>query len=110
MGYRILADENVQRQVCRLLCERGHDVEMVVDVLEPGVDDEVVLRYAHVTERVVLTADTDFIATSRPTLFQPNDRLPAFQVAEIVDEISSQIDQSELPNEVTVVDGWLKGQ
>jgi hypothetical protein len=41
-NFRILADENVERKAARYLEKRGHDVEMVIDVLEPGVDDETV--------------------------------------------------------------------
>jgi hypothetical protein len=35
-NFRILADENVERKAARYLDERGHDVELVVDISSRG--------------------------------------------------------------------------
>jgi predicted nuclease of predicted toxin-antitoxin system len=66
MSYRMLADENVQRQVCRYLRKQGHDAVMVVDELRPGVDDTAVVEQAGATDRVALTHDTDYFVHDHP--------------------------------------------
>lgn len=62
MTFSILADENIERQAALYLGKRGHKVEMVVDVLSPGVDDEAIATRAAERDLVVLTADSDFLS------------------------------------------------
>ncbi len=92
-----------------LLTERGHDVELVVDVLEPGVTDEAITEHAEETGRVVLTADDDFLSIGTPTLFQVDDRMEAHEIAEIVDAIADQLTQTQVETyrQVKLVDDWL---
>lgn len=109
MGYRILADENVHRQVCRYLEKQGHDAVMVVDELAPGVDDLEVVEHARATDRIVLTHDTDYFEHDYPTLFIEQRELSAYQIATIVDTISEQVSRQELAEvgSMKVVEGWL---
>lgn len=107
MAFSVLADENVERQAARYLHKRGHDVEMVVDVLQPGETDDEIRKYAESNQRLVLTSDADFLATDLPTLFVPDDKLDAFTLAEIVDTIDEQITREELPRNVYVTTDWL---
>ena len=62
MGYRVLADENVERATVNCLRKLGHDVERLDDVAELGlgVDDESITRYAREHARLILTQDDDF--------------------------------------------------
>jgi len=108
-SYRILADENVERKAARYLEKRGHDVEMVVDALEPGVTDEAVVKYATRTDRLVLTGDDDFLSKGYPTLFQEDGQMSAFRVAEIVDAVADAMSQSDLEEAggTKLVEGWL---
>lgn len=108
-SYRILADENVERKASRYLEKRGHDVEMVVDVLEPGVTDEAVVEYATRTDRLVLTGDDDFLSEGYPTLFQENGQMSAFELAEIIDAVADAMSQSDLERAggTKLVEGWL---
>jgi len=108
-SYRILADENVERKAARYLEKRGHDVEMVVDVLEPGVTDETVVGYAARTNRLLLTSDDDFLSMGYPTLFQEDDQMSAFGVAAIVDAVASAMSQSDLERTggTKLVEEWV---
>jgi predicted nuclease of predicted toxin-antitoxin system len=55
---RLLADEDVDRQIVERLRRDGHGVQYVVE-MEPGVSDEVVLDVAWRDMAVLLTADKD---------------------------------------------------
>ena len=77
MGYRILADENVERRVCRYLETAGHDAVMVVDELGSGADDPVVADFDEETGLVTFTEGTFVTASSRsrtPALPRPEVR------------------------------------
>lgn len=60
--WAFLLDENVGRNVARELTEYGYRTELVVDVLDPGVDDfPDILPYARENDLIVLTKDfSDF--------------------------------------------------
>ena len=108
-NFRILADENVERKAARYLDERGHDVELVVDILEPGVDDETVAEYAAETDRLILSADEDFLSGGHPTLFQEDGEMSAFDLAETVDAVAAVLSQEELEETAgtKLVADWL---
>ena len=53
------ADENVDQQIVALLRADGHDVLYVAE-LEPGINDDDVLRLAQERHALLLTADKDF--------------------------------------------------
>ena len=55
----LLADENVDRQIVALLRRDGHEVLYVAE-LDPGINDDAVLRYAKERHALLLTADKDF--------------------------------------------------
>ena len=57
MGYRILADENVEAATIDVLNRQGHDVVRVqdIDALGPGVSDEDIAVYARRRNRLVLS-------------------------------------------------------
>jgi uncharacterized protein with PIN domain len=107
MEFRILADENVERQAARYLEKRGHDVEMDVDVLAPGVDDSEAVARATGENRIVLTSDSDFLSKDLTTLYVPDDELDAFPLAEIIDTIAGHMDQDTLPSNTYVTRSWL---
>lgn len=55
MGIRFLLDENVPRSVARFLEDRGHEDLLVRDQLTPGVEDPIIVAYAHQIGAVVIT-------------------------------------------------------
>ena len=57
MGYRILADENVEQATINYLRKLGHDVEWVGDVaeLDLGTDDRSIVRVYPETDSVSLS-------------------------------------------------------
>jgi len=67
------------------------------------------ISYAEEERRLVLTSDPDFLSRGCPTLFQEDDRMSAFEVAEIVDEVGVAMSQSEVKRagSVKLVGGWL---
>lgn len=82
---------------------------MLVDELEPGVDDSVVADYAEETDRVVLTHDVDYFTRDCPTLFVEDRTSSAFEIAGIVTVISRAVSQEELAQigSLKVVRDWL---
>ncbi len=99
MGYRILADENVERATINYIRKLGHDVEWVGDVEELGLGsgDESIATYGRETDRLVLTQDDDFftqidIEQTAGVLFQKDQTLSAQEVGDIVHELSEYID------------------
>ena len=89
--------------------DRNHDAELVVEVLEPQATDDAVQQYAARTNRLVLTSDQDFLARGYPTIFQEDDKMSAFEVAEIVDVIADAMSQSQLMQAggAKLVEDWL---
>ena len=56
---RIVADENIDRQIVERLRANDHSVLFVAE-LEPGVKDEAVLERSQEHHALLLTADKDF--------------------------------------------------
>lgn len=57
---RFLIDENVPDSVADFLRQRGHEVELVRDVLLRGSPDQLVVFTASLQESIVVTLDRDF--------------------------------------------------
>lgn len=113
MGYRILADENVERATVTYLRKLGHDVEWVRDVSELGVgsEDIEIVEYAVADDRLILTQDDDFFTTLEidetvGVLFQKDQTLSARTVGDIVQTLSEYLDQEEIILEF-VSRNWL---
>ena len=113
MGYRILADENVERATISYLRKLGHDVEWVGDVraLGLGADDEAIAAYGRETDRLVLTQDDDFfirmdVEEAAGVLFQMDGTLSAREVGDVVHELSEYVAQSDVTLEY-VSRNWL---
>ena len=113
MGYRIVADENVEPSTRQYLGELGHDVEWIGDVPELGLgaaDDEIA-AYSIETDRLVLTQDDDFftdlrIDDSAGVLFQRDQTLSTREVGDIVDELSRYVLQQHVDPEY-IGRNWL---
>jgi predicted nuclease of predicted toxin-antitoxin system len=113
MGYRILADENIERATVNYLRKLGHDVERLDDVAELGlgVDDESITRYAREHDRLILTQDDDFfteldVKNTARILFQRDQTLSTREVGDAVHEMSQYLDQSDVILEY-VSRNWL---
>lgn len=113
MGYRLLADENVERATINYLRKLDHDVEWLGDVSELGLgaDDESIATYAQENDRLILSQDDDFftrleIGQTAGILFQKDQTLSAREVGDIVHELSQYVDQSDVTLEY-VSRNWL---
>jgi len=113
MGYRILADENVERATINYLRKLDHDVEWIGDVpdLGLGADDESIAAHARETDRLILTQDDDFfteldVENTAGVLFQRDQTLSAREVGDVVHEMSEYVDQSGITLEY-VSQNWL---
>lgn len=113
MGYRILADENVERATINYLRKLDHDVEWIGDIEELGLgsDDGSIAAYARERNRLVLTQDDDFFTQlnlddTAGVLFQKDQTLSAREVGDIVHELSQYVDQSDVTLEY-VSRNWL---
>lgn len=113
MGYALLCDEHTERQAGQYLERQDHDVELVVDVPElgPGTPDAEIRRHARRHDRLVLTSDKGFLTVDQEQhagiLFQPDDRLSAHEVAQIITRISEHLPQDDLTGVVYVTRDWL---
>jgi len=116
MGYRILADENVEQATINYLRKLDHDVEWIGDVekLGLGADDESIAAHGRETDRLVLTQDDDFftrmaVEDTAGILFQSDQTLSAREVGAIVHELSEYVDQSDVTLEY-VSRNWLESR
>ena len=102
MGYRLLADENIEQATITHLQQLDHDVEWIGGVTELGlgVSDDVIATYAAREDRLILTQDDDFLAIaanrSVGVLFQTEETLSAREVGDIIDELSDHIKQADI--------------
>lgn len=60
LDFPLLADENVHPDVIAFLRELGSDVDSITEQGQFGLPDSQVLQKANVSNRVVLTHDSDF--------------------------------------------------
>ncbi len=98
---RFLANENAPREAVVAARTAGFDVGWMVE-LQPGANDEMVLRLAQQDHRVLITFDKDFgelvfrrgLAGSRGViiLLRPRLRSPEFVSAFIVKVLSQPVD------------------
>jgi len=114
MGYRILADENIESATIHYLQKLDHEVEWIgdVDELGLGADDSSIVAYARRTDRLILTQDDDFftqfnVDETAGVLFQKDQTLSARDVGDVVHELSEYIDQSDVTLEY-VSRNWLQ--
>lgn len=103
MSFRLLLDEMTERSLAGYCRKLGHDVERVVTVsqLGPGSDDADIVAYAERENRIVVTYDDDFLVdedslSGTGVLFQPNDRVPAFETANVVNAIANHASQQQV--------------
>lgn len=89
--YRLLLDENLEREVLDRLTDAGHDVEHVdtVAALGKGASDAELAAYSVATDRAIVTYDDDFVedvppAAYRAVLFFEDDTLSAKEVALVI--------------------------
>lgn len=113
MGYRILADENVERATINYLRKLDHDVEWIGDIegLGLGSDDDSIAAHTRERNRLILTQDDDFFTQlhlddTAGVLFQKDQTLSAREVGDIVHELSQYVDQSDVTLEY-VSRNWL---
>ena len=104
----LIADENVDRQIVALLRKEGHEVLYVAE-LDPGINDDDVLRQANERHALLLTADKDFgelvyrqrRLTEGVVLFRLAGLPPEKKAALIASAIRTHVD--ELSHAFTVI-------
>ena len=113
MGYRLLADENIERATITYLRKLDHDVEWIGDISELGLsaDDTSIVNYARKNDRLILTQDDDFftrieVEHTAGVRYQTDQTLSAREVGDIVHVLSQHIDQSTITLEY-VSRNWL---
>ena len=114
MSFRFLLDEDTERALATKLRRTDHAVERVVDsdMLGAGATDDAVRDYARRTNRVLVTHDDDHVAVDAAqhagVLYAPNQRLTAFQLFRIIQQIiAAYAEQSALPPVVYCTENWL---
>jgi predicted nuclease of predicted toxin-antitoxin system len=112
VGYRLLLDENVDREVGDRLAALGHDVERVgdVDELGAGAPDEALARYSADDERAILTHDDDFVTTAHgahAVLFVADESMAAEDVATVLDRMADVYPYEQIEGIQQVGREWL---
>jgi predicted nuclease of predicted toxin-antitoxin system len=114
MGFALLLDENVEREVLYRLRDRGHDAEHVasVDALGKGATDAAVAAYSRRTGRAIVSYDDDFRTEFSETdlfgfVFVPDGTLSSEQMAVILDAMSDHYEQRDLRGAHVLDDAWL---
>ena len=84
MTFRLLLDEMTEGRLAEYLAKMGHDVERVVDcpALGPGTDDDFLAEH-DALDRIGV-------------LFLPDNRMSAFDTANALNEIATQVDQAAI--------------
>ncbi len=100
--FKLLADENIHRDVVRFLRDRGFDVLDVAEEGMLGTTDVDLLRRAVLEDRVVMTHDRDFgtlaILTGEPIVgivyLRPGHIAPRFTIETIEATMREEYDLS----------------
>ena len=105
MSFQLLLDEMTAASLADYCEKLGHDTERVATEprLGTGSDDSEIVAYAAAERRLLVTCDDDFLTHDDAldrigVLFQPNDQMSSFRVANAVDAVADHVDQT------TVVD------
>jgi len=103
MAFSLLLDEMTEAALNEYCVKLGHDVERVVTVSElgPGTGDAEIVAYAERNGRLLVTYDDEVLGTHDAldrigVLFQPSDRTPPFETANIVDAVDDYINQQQI--------------
>jgi hypothetical protein len=103
MAFALLLDEMTEATLADYCRKLGHDVERVVEVSELGAgsDDVDVVAYAEREDRLLVTYDDDFLGNYDAlerigVLFQPEDRTPPFETANVIDAIENHVEQRQI--------------
>jgi len=107
-------DENVGRTVAQQLTRRGHHVDLVVDVLEPGVSDHTdILPYARNHDLVVVTKDCSDFSGLPPSdheglVLVANHAHTPVELAAAIDELVDAYPSREaFRGQKEFVDDWI---
>lgn len=110
---RLLADEHVPPAIVSALRGEGHDVAVVGEAVELGTSDVTLLEYAHETDRVIVSEDTDFqganpelAVESQPGVLACDTASPPGQIVAAIRQIDAVSD--DLTGAVLFVPGdWV---
>lgn len=112
-----MLDEMTEAGLADYCSKLGHDVERVVEVenLGRGTSDDAIAEYAEEHDRLVVTYDDDFLLNSGTlsrvgVLYQPDDRTPPFETANIINAIDRYVSQAEIAEydaAFHLTEGWL---
>ena len=101
MSYRLIVDENLDPATAEPLRARGHDATTVDAEFGKGEEDPNIVTYAHETDALVLTNDTDFLDRDAigdvKVLFCSHTSLRPGEIATLVDALANYVpDQDDL--------------
>lgn len=107
-------DENVGRAVAHQLTQRGHQVSLVIDVLEPGVSDHTeILPYAREQDLVVVTKDCSDFSALQPSehagliLVANHAHTPADLTAAIDTLVDTYPSREAFRGQEEFIDDWI---
>lgn len=113
MAYRLLLDENIEREVGRRLTAAGHDVRHIDEVPElgKGSDDNGIASYSRSSERAIVTYDSHFVVrideeTFDAVLYIGDSTVSPKRLADRLTEMARHYPQSELDGVEYVGSMW----
>ena len=114
MPFRLLLDQNTERQLASRLRTAGYDIERVVGhpKLGEGAEDAEIAAYASAENRIIVSYDSDFTALESAihagVFFVPDQQLSSHAVYSIIEAVASHYGSQESINQVVFLTGeWL---
>lgn len=114
MAYRLVLDENLEREVMHRLEDYGHDVTHVdfVEELGKGSHDQTIGAYSQDTDRLIVTYDDDFVleyddSDYRAVIYFDDATLSAKEIADIVHAMSEAIPHYQIRGVEYAGSSWL---
>lgn len=107
---RFYLDEHISIAVAHGLRQRGHDVETVNETKNTGKNDKEQLSYAVEKQRIIVTADSDFLAMAKREnirhpgiVFLTDQQVSPGGIISKIDRIALFLSQKDMENHVEFI-------
>lgn len=105
---KFYADENVNDFIIRSVRSRGLDIINVSESFEQGIPDKIHLKKAKNKERVIITADDDFLAFEQDfdhygIIFISKQEISVGKASKKICKIAEEIDKDQMRDHVEFI-------
>lgn len=107
---RFYLDEHISKAIAIGLMQRGYDIETVQEANNTGKSDKYQLTYTDRVKRVLITADSDFLAIISKEkighsgiIFITDQRIKPGEIIRRIDKLSAFMSQDNMKNHIQFV-------